>query len=67
MGVGVHLKRRSFLMGVLSVGAIPTMASSAQQAGKSKRVVEIRSGFYSVDGLVVNKQELRTMQKEGLC
>ncbi len=63
----MQLKRRNLLKGVLAVGAAPALASSGNETAEPKKVVQIRPGFYSVNGWVVTEQELRNLRKDGIC
>ena len=63
----MQLKRRNLLKGVLAVGAAPALASSAGDKSEPKKIVQIRPGFYSVNGWVVTEQELRNLREDGVC
>ena len=65
----VQFKRRNFLKGVLASGAAPLAVaeSSRQHPPKMIQPIEIRPGYYCVDGVVVTEAELRGLREEGLC
>ena len=67
----MQVKRRHLLKGVLAVGATPALAATSNAGDHSNKVtgtvVQIRPGYYSVNGWVVTEQELRSLREEGLC
>ncbi|BFM05371.1 hypothetical protein [Halioxenophilus aromaticivorans] len=64
----MQLKRRNLLKGVLASAAAPLTATAAdRKLSNNARVVKLRPGYYSVDGWVVNEQELTQLRKDGLC
>lgn len=62
------MNRRNFIGGAIATGfaaAVPVKANSSPSKAKSTKVVHLRDDYYTIDGWVVSKDELKRLKETG--
>jgi len=65
----MHCKRRNVIKGLFAASTLPLAASGSanSKASRKPNVLALQEGYYAVDGWVVTAEELRQLQKDGVC